>query len=231
MRVRITRWSTHSTNTSILPSFPSTFRLNQLISPPRFLRWSRNTLLVIGILVLVYCGLVLLDAKIYQVYQVRQFEQQLSAVQPGFDRPSDGHESRVAAIPGRALGKIEIARIGLSAMILEGTSGQMLRRAVGHIPGTSLPGQQGNVAIAGHRDSFFRPLRKVQRNDEIILTTLEGSYHYFVDSTQVVAPEDTQVLKDSSDAILTLITCYPFYFVGPAPKRFIVRAHKIPSQM
>ena len=135
----------------------------------------------------------------------------------------------VAAIPGGALGRIEIARIGLAAMILEGTNGRTLRRAVGHIPGTPLPGQQGNVAIAGHRDTFFRPLRNVQHNDEITLTTLDGTYRYLVDSTQVVAPEDTQVLDDSRDTILTLVTCYPFYFVGPAPKRFIVRAHKIPG--
>ena len=127
------------------------------------------------------------------------------------------------------MGRIEIARIGLTAMIMEGTDGRTLRRAVGHIRGTPLPGQQGNVAIAGHRDTFFRPLRNVQDDDEITLTTLHGSYRYLVDSTQVVAPEDTQVLNESSDTILTLVTCYPFYFVGPAPKRFIVRAHRIPG--
>ena len=114
-------------------------------------------------------------------------------------------------------------------MIVEGTDERTLRRAVGHIPGTSLPGQQGNVAIAGHRDTFFRALRNVRQDDEITLTTLDGTYRYLVDSTQVVAPEDTQVLDDSGGTILTLVTCYPFYFVGPAPKRFIVRAHKIPG--
>ena len=92
-----------------------------------------------------------------------------------------------------------------------------------------MPGQQGNVAIAGHRDTFFRPLRNVQTDDEITLTTLGGSYHYLVDSTKWFSPEDTQVLDNSSDTILTLVTCYPFYFVGPAPKRFIVRAHRIPG--
>jgi sortase A len=92
-----------------------------------------------------------------------------------------------------------------------------------------MPGQQGNVAITGHRDTFFRPLRNIHNDDEITLTTLDGTYRYLVESTQVVAPEDTQVLDNSSDTILTLVTCYPFYFVGPAPKRFIVRAHKIPG--
>jgi sortase A len=114
-------------------------------------------------------------------------------------------------------------------MILEGTDGRTLRRAVGHIPGTPLPGQRGKVAITGHRDTFFRVLRNVQHDDEITLTTLDGTYRYLVDSTQVVAPEDTKVLDNSGDTILTLVTCYPFYFVGPAPKRFIVRAHKIPG--
>jgi sortase A len=114
-------------------------------------------------------------------------------------------------------------------MILEGTDEQTLRRAVGHFPGTALPGQPGNVAIAGHRDTFFRALRNVRHDDEITLTTLNGSYSYLVDSAQVVAPEDTQVLDDSGGKVLTLVTCYPFYFVGPAPKRFIVRAHRIPD--
>jgi len=114
-------------------------------------------------------------------------------------------------------------------MISEGTDGRTLRRAVGHIPGTPLPGQQGNVVIAGHRDTFFRALDNIHNDDEITLTTLDGTYRYLVDSALVVAPEDTQVLDDSSDTILTLVTCYPFYFVGPAPKRFIVRAHKIPG--
>jgi sortase A len=127
------------------------------------------------------------------------------------------------------LGRIEIRAIGLSAMILEGTDARTLRRAVGHIPSTPLPGQQGNVALTGHRDTFFRPLLHIHKDDEIRLTTLKGSYRYLVDSLKVVEPEDTKVLDNSDDAILTLVTCYPFYFVGPAPRRFIVRAHRIPG--
>ena len=89
------------------------------------------------------------------------------------------------------MGRIEISRIGLGVMILEGIDDRTLRRAVGHIPGTPLPGQFGNVAIAGHRDTFFRPLRNIRRDDEITLTTLNGSYRYRVDSTSVVEPEET----------------------------------------
>ena len=195
----------------------------------RFLRWSRDLFLVAGVVILGYCAFTLLDAKLYQAHQARRFQQQLSSVQPSTPGVRGLHPLLIAPPLGGALGSIEINRIGLTAMIMEGIDGRTLRRAVGHIPGTPLPGQQGNVAIAGHRDSFFRPLRNIRHDDEITLTTLAGSYRYSVDSTQVVEPEDTQVLDDSGGAILTLVTCYPFYFVGPAPKRFVVRAHKIPG--
>jgi sortase A len=195
----------------------------------RFLRWSRDALLVAGVLALGYSGYVLLDMKLYQAFQARRFQQRLESVRPPIASAERVRELAIPPTPGGALGRIEIARIGIAAMILEGTDEQTLRRAVGHFPGTPLPGHQGNVAIAGHRDTFFRALRNVQPDDEIRLTTLDGSYRYLVDSTQLVAPEDMQVLDNSGDAILTLVTCYPFYFVGPAPKRFIVRAHKIPG--
>jgi len=114
-------------------------------------------------------------------------------------------------------------------MIMEGTDRRTLRRAVGHIPGTPLPGQPGNVVITGHRDTFFRGLRNIHQDDEITLTTLNGTFRYRVDFTEVVGPQDTAVLDHSDDAILTLVTCYPFYYVGPAPKRFVVRARRIPG--
>ena len=114
-------------------------------------------------------------------------------------------------------------------MIMEGTDRRTLRRAVGHIPGTPLPGQPGNVVITGHRDTFFRGLRNIHQDDEITLTTLKGTFRYHVDFTEVVGPQHRGVLDHSDDAILTLVTCYPFYYVGPAPKRFIVRAHRLPG--
>lgn len=193
------------------------------------LRWSRNFLLAAGILALGYSGFVMLDAKLYQTHQTRRFQQQLESAGPLIARAGSGTKLLVAPVADGALGKIEIARIGLAAMIMEGTDGRTLRRAVGHIRGTPLPGEPGNAAIAGHRDTFFRPLRNVRHDDEITLTTLQGSYRYLVDTTQIVPPEDIQVLENSSDTTLTLVTCYPFYFVGPAPKRFIVRAHRIPG--
>ena len=125
------------------------------------------------------------------------------------------------------LGRIEIASIGLSAMIEEGTSNRALQRGVGHIIGTALLGKSGNVGLAAHRDTFFRKLRDIQAGDDIKLTTLNGSVMYRVELISIVEPEDSRVLSDSGENILTLVTCYPFSYIGPAPKRFIVRARQI----
>jgi len=122
------------------------------------------------------------------------------------------------------IGRLEIPSLHLVAMVREGADAGTLRRAVGHIPGTALPGRRGNVALAGHRDTFFRALRGIQVHDAIELETTSGTYQYQVESTRVVGPRDVQVLASSPDASLTLVTCYPFYYVGSAPKRFIVRA-------
>jgi sortase A len=199
-----------------------------------------------GIVVLGYCAYVLLGARLYQAYESRQFQEAVDnarspaanaeppATSPGAAAPTGATSLTVkknasAARRDLPLGRIEIARIGLTAMIMEGTDAGTLRRAVGHIPGTPLPGEQGNVALAGHRDTFFRPLRNIQNDDEITLTTLDGSSLYRVDLLRIVEPKDVDVLKNTGDAILTLVTCYPFNFIGPAPKRFIVRAHRIPG--
>ena len=217
----------------------------QMFLPTRatsFLRGSRQFFLAAGILALSYCGFVLLDAKLYQAYQDWRFQQALERAGPSVGsgehlppvlaeakRASAEKSPGLVGREGAPLGRIEIGRIGLAAMIMEGIDSKTLRRAVGHFPGTALPGQQGNVAVAGHRDTFFRALRHIRKDDEITLTTLTGSYRYRVVSTEVVEPEAIEVLDNSDDAILTLVTCYPFDFVGPAPRRFIVRAHRSPS--
>jgi sortase A len=203
------------------------------------LRLSRYFFLIVGILTLGYAAFTLLDAKLYQAYETRRFQPLLKASRASrgaiASLPVPGAEVNDAKVDTPAtvgaghspLGRIQISSIGLAAMILEGVDAKTLRRAVGHIPGTAFPGQRGNVGLAGHRDTFFRALRNVRAGDEITLETLDGSYRYRVDFTQVVAPEDTEVLNGSDDATLTLVTCYPFSFVGPAPQRFIVRAHRI----
>ena len=125
---------------------------------------------------------------------------------------------------GQPLGRLEIRSIHLSALFIEGADGPSLRRAVGHIPGTALPGELGNVALSAHRDTFFRHLGQLAKGDAISITTRHGSYEYVVESLQVVDPDERSVLRDLGRPSLTLITCYPFYYVGPAPKRFVVHA-------
>jgi sortase A len=131
-----------------------------------------------------------------------------------------------AAKPSGLIGSIAIARLGFYAVITEGAGEATLRRAVGHVPGTALPGEPGNVGLAGHRDTFFQPLRNIRRNDMIELATGRGELYYQVVSTKVVGPDAVEVLEPTVGEALTLITCYPFSYIGAAPKRFIVRAER-----
>jgi sortase A len=187
------------------------------------LRGAQLVLFAGAISALAYCGFVLVDSWIFQKGEGRQLERLLTDRQRS---PASANNSPPAAASG-LIGRIEIPRLGLSAIVIEGISTITLRRAVGHIPGTPLPGQPGNVGISGHRDTFFRPLRNIRRNDIITLTTLLGEYRYRVVSTKVVGPNDVAVLNPGEGEILTLVTCYPFYFVGSAPDRFIVRAERM----
>ena len=201
------------------------------------LSWTRLLLLVLGIGALGYVGFSLLDANLFQTYEnwrlnhaEKKPRHRSSAAEPTVMPASllPHRQSQGATLAlGSVVGRIEIARLGMAVIIVEGADGRTLRRAVGHVPGTALPGEQGNAAITGHRDTFFRALRNIRKDDEVTLTTLNGTYRYRVDAMMVVAAEDTTVLNQSGEAILTLVTCYPFYFVGPAPKRFVVRAHRI----
>lgn len=220
-----------------------------------WLRGSERAFFLIGFVLLGFCAVILGRAWISQIYENWAFEQELRGQPVSYARfiadtlsPPAAAPEPPAPVPVRApapmgrpkpelvfdaggdrsiVGRMEIPRIGLRAMIREGVSHRTLALAVGHIPGTALPGGQGNVGIAGHRDTFFRSLREVKAGDAIILATLEGSYEYRVESTEVVAPRDTRVLESSSRPELTLVTCYPFYFVGPAPERFIVHATRV----
>ena len=112
-------------------------------------------------------------------------------------------------------------------MVREGDDDTTLDLALGHIPSTGMPGVRENVGIAGHRDTFFRALRNIRKDDLVRFETLDGAHVYQVDSTQIVKPDNVGVLKAGSNSQLTLVTCYPFYYVGAAPERFIVSAHEI----
>jgi sortase A len=123
------------------------------------------------------------------------------------------------------IGRIEIPALALSAPITADYDGNSLRRGVGHIPGTAVPGGLGTVGLAGHRDSFFRPLRRITAKMEVLLIDKTGIYHYVVESTEIVSPDKVEVLNIAARPELTLITCFPFDYVGAAPERFIVHAH------
>src|SRR5271165_3760354 len=125
------------------------------------------------------------------------------------------------------IGRVEIPRLSLSEMIREGADSGTLSLAVGHIPSTSLPGQPGNVALAAHRDTYFLPLEHIRNGDRIQIETRQGRFEYVVESTQVVMPRDVWVLKATDRRTLTLVTCFPFRYIGAAPKRFIVRAAQV----
>ena len=127
---------------------------------------------------------------------------------------------------GDVLGRIEIPRLGMMVAILEGTKSRTLRLGVGHIKGTAFPGEPGNIGIAGHRDTFFRGLRDIRSSDEIQIQTANGLSRYEVDWVRIVAPETIGVLAPSPESAITLVTCYPFHYIGAAPERFVVHAHK-----
>jgi sortase A len=185
------------------------------------LRGSRYFFFITGVIALGYVGFTLLDAKIYQVSAKRSLETQIQVA-----TESKAAASAPVVKNGDVLGRMDIPRLGVSVAVLQGTNSRILRLGVGHIAGTVLPGEPGNSGIAGHRDTFFRKLKDVHTNDEIELQTANGRFRYQVDWAKIVAPDDTSVLAPSTGSALTLVTCYPFYFVGPSPMRFVVRAHR-----
>lgn len=196
------------------PLFPKAFIL-------RLLRWSQRVLFITGILALGYVGFTLLDATFFQASAKRSLETQV--------RMEQEHKISPPKLPvqkGDILGRMDIPRLGVSVAVLQGTGSRMLRLGAGHIEGTPLPGEPGNSGIAGHRDTFFRKLKDVRKDDEIQLQTPTGLFRYQVDWTKVVDPDDLSVLTPSTTSALTLVTCYPFYLVGPAPSRFVVHARR-----
>ncbi|HLH16084.1 MAG TPA: class D sortase [Bryobacteraceae bacterium] len=182
-------------------------------------------LLVVAGALLGYCLASYIGMKVFQVREARRFEQELHNRRPSA-KPVPPTARRVEPPEGTVEGRLEIPRLGLRVMVIEGANDDDLSRAAGHIPGTALPGEPGNVGIAAHRDTFFRPLRGIRLNDEIALETPQGVSRYRVVSTRIVRPADTQVLNPDGHDTLTLVTCYPFHYIGHAPKRFIVRAER-----
>jgi sortase A len=187
----------------------------------RLLVWTRRVLFAIGALAVSYVALALLQARLYQRFANNILEEQIHAEGRHQASPPLG-----AAQEGDVLGRIEIPRLGMKVAILEGTTSRILQLGVGHIAGTALPGEPGNIAIAGHRDTFFRSLKDIRTHDEIQIQTASDLSQYEVDGVQIVEPANIAVLAPSTDSALTLVTCYPFHFIGAAPMRFVVHAHK-----
>ncbi len=134
------------------------------------------------------------------------------------------YQASLAAIVSPPLGVLEISAIQLRVPVLEGTDELTLDRAVGHISGTAPLGESGNIGIAGHRDGFFRGLKDIHVGETIDVYTQGGRLRYAVDEIETVSPDDVSVLAPRAKPSLTLVTCYPFYFVGSAPLRYIVHA-------
>lgn len=189
----------------------------------KILRWAELGLFMFAVATLSYSAYVVVDAQLFQERQDRDFDRAI-ALQNSLIRPPG---IPLASVMNGLVGRLEIERLGLSVMVSEGIDGATLRRAAGHVPGTALPGESGNIGITGHRDTFFRPLRLIQTDDVIVLTTLSGEYRYRVVLAEIVSPQDVEVLGPTGGEILTLVTCHPFYYIGAAPNRFIVRAEKI----
>ena len=211
-------------------------------------------LLLAGFLCLGWFGYMTVQRIVDNSWQSYKFEQALAGDKPtigGYMKyvATDGNENsskppveaEVAKdeppapppVPKRKLkrdelvGRIEIPRLKVNAVVKEGVDTKTLSRAVGHVPYTPLPGQPGNVGVAAHRDTHFRGLRNVRKGDVIRVQTLDGTFIYEVDSLKIVWPKNVEVLDPTPDNRITLVTCYPFNFVGSAPKRFIVQGKQV----
>jgi sortase A len=245
-------------------------RLSQVGRKLRFLRGLRGLLLLLGLCGVGYYGYTLADQYVYQAYENWAFDQQIAGrpgvtfsdyvrertpfgflVGPAPARPAVSTTAPAAPseapivrpAEGALLGRVEIGRLNLSAIVREGVDAKTLSSAVGHVPSTALPGQLGNFAIAAHRDTLFRALKDIHKDDLVTFQSPAATYSYKVVATKIVVPSDVSVLRSDGGGIipaddppgqaavpsrlLTMITCYPFYYVGAAPKRFIVEAELV----
>ena len=184
---------------------------------------------VIGLTLLGYWAMETISATRFQNRQSHAFEQHPPTNQPFRNGLRSGlPPESVRPIEGSDVARLTIPDIGMAVTVVEGTSANDLSIGPGHIPTTPLPGEPGNVGIAGHRDTVFRPLRLIRTGQRVTLTTGRRQDQYRVVSTAIVDPTDIQVLRPTGKDTLTLVTCYPFRFIGPAPKRFVVRADRHP---
>ena len=201
-------------------------------------RWE-TALLAVGIVLVGYAAFAYFSGRISSSVALATFHTQAAPQQPGSGNvkaalPVDyslwsekrikDYEASLAEHFDRPLAVLRIQKIHLEVPLFEGTDDPVLNRGVGRIIGTAQVGQTGNMGIAGHRDGFFRGLKDVVLGDALELDTTSGTQTYIIDSIKLVTPDDVSVLRNESTSALTLVTCYPFYFVGSAPQRYIVHA-------
>jgi sortase A len=186
----------------------------------RALRWLQIALICVGVACLGWYSFVLVEAASFQREQRAALDRMTSSIAaPGIVRALETPDSSL-------IGTLEIPRLGLSTVIVEGDDDSALDMAVGHLPDTPLPWDDGNSAMAAHRDTYFRPLKDIVPGDVIRVEAPRGTFEYLVKDTRIVNPDDVWVLDDTGRPTLTLITCYPFFYIGNAPHRFIVRAER-----
>jgi len=191
------------------------------------LRWIERGLLTAGVVLGAWCAAVLVEARFHQAVPVAPLVVTQTAV-PVLPGEGDSHAARAAGPSAPAIGaviaKLEAPSVQMTTTVLEGSDDATLSRGAGHIEDTPFPGQSGNIGIAGHRDTVFRPLRRIKVGDPLEITTADRTYHYRISKTLIVGPDDVYVLDPTDRPTVTLVTCYPFDFIGHAPKRFIVQA-------
>jgi sortase A len=185
------------------------------------LAWVERSLYLFGAVCLGWVAWVQIDSTLFQRRALAALESGAAGV--------EGSRETAAIASGAPLARLRLPRLDLAVMVAEGTGEEVLRRAVGHLAGSDLPGDSGHVVLAGHRDTFFRPLEAAEVGDIVEIDTGVESLAYRVSWIRVVEPTDVWVLEDPGYPALTLVTCYPFHYVGDAPQRFIVRAHRVDS--
>jgi sortase A len=198
--------------------------------PPRS-RWSGFISFLVVVLVAV--GAMSLFRYAWLMTEMERMESNNRAAVSRLLRPGDTSSAGTSGSEAFAeydfIGELDIPRLNLSAAVRVGEDSDVLAGAVGYLPDTPLPWHRGNSALAAHRDRIFRPLAGIRVGDEIRLSTVHGDFRYQVSNTLIVSERDVWVLDNADNVDLTLITCYPFVFVGHAPQRFVVRARKISS--
>lgn len=190
-------------------------------------RWLSRALLALGLACLIVYSVATVHTWRYQRAAKSQVDKMISIERPAAVRAEMPAVSKPLAA-GDVIGRVDIPRLKLSAAVAEGDDERTLGKAVGHLPDTPLPWQRrGNVALAAHRDGLFRKLEKIRLDDDVRIVTPRGEYHYRVKKTHIVDPDDVWVIAPTATPTITLITCYPFSFVGNAPRRFIVQAELV----